>query len=645
MQQQDETIPDLQRQVHEQLTYLRANPLIARILDRLREDLPPDLHYHCAAHTDDVLEETVLFSVVGGLSNYEIELLAIAAAFHDAGFIQSPVDNEAIGADMAREAMQETGTFSNSEIESVTSMILDTRMQDSPNGPQQKPSSELSKYLLDADLSNLGREDFFDKLELQRRELGYDRNFFVEQAFQLVHAHRWHTHAARRLRQGTKEQNIAKLCKLVSRLQASDDQVRALGISIERLGFLAKLPLLLTSSLDPQKVVSLALEHLRANLAASAATVFLLDQKSGQLTFWALHGSEGKRLEGQRMPGSKGIVGWVLDKQEPVLVNDVSRDPRFFSVIDKEGDFQTRNMLCVPLTIKGQKPLGAVQVLNSTSQEFTSGDLLFLEQFAGQVALALDNARLHDALQERNMQLETLEKRKNEMISVIGHEFKTPLNVIQTSAELLSSGTLPPEENAHMGETLIAGVQRLARLINQVKNLSLISTDKPELHKETIAVNSFLEGCVHHFEGIATKRSLNLKCELYRDELYVNGDRALLEMALMNIIANAIRFTQSGGSITVRTDLRSGLVCLEVQDTGMGIPEKELPLIFEKFYEVKSSLEHMSGEYEYGSAGLGLGLSTTQAILKGHGSAIEVASTPGRGSTFGFRLEAVMPEA
>lgn len=187
---------------------LRQHPIVREALELLSHQLPPTVWYHTLAHTEDVLDEAIRFATIDRLPDRQLELLAIAAAWHDVGFIQTPVSNEAIGAAFAREQMRKSGGYSAEEIGLVERMILDTTVVATEDGPRQIPSTELSRYLLDADLSNLGRDDFFTKGELQRKELGQDVEAFRAATIALLSAHRWHTEAARALRQEKRDQNL-----------------------------------------------------------------------------------------------------------------------------------------------------------------------------------------------------------------------------------------------------------------------------------------------------------------------------------------------------------------------------------------------------------------------------------------------------
>jgi signal transduction histidine kinase len=621
---------------------LRKLPVISTILDFLKRNLPGHLVYHAFTHTEDVLSEVIRFAITDELPAREIELLAIAAAFHDAGFVKSPVANEPIAARMAREALEKhsashpTSGYTPDEISLIEQMILDTSLRETQTGLRQVPTCDLSRYLLDADLSNLGRDDFFDKGELQRQELGYDQEVFRRKSFELLNSHRWLTNAARLLRQPKKDENLLLLKKMITPESESS------GLSFDRLGFLAKLPLLLNSSLDTKRILKIALEELKDRLEGTAATIFLLDEIGEQLTFWALQGTEEGELEGTKMPSGRGIVGWVIEKQEAARVDDAQNDSRFFAQIDKEVGFETRNLLCAPLTVRGDRKLGAVQVLNKVSGHFCQEDVLFLEQFCSQMALAIDNARLFEAVQERNRQLQVLDNRKSEMMSVIAHEFRTPLNLIGTSAELLGSGTLNDTKAVdQMCSILNRGVRRLTKLIGEIKNLSLSTSESMEITLSRISVQHMIREIVEHFEAAAVERNLTLVVECPEQVGECEGDTVLLLLALKNLVGNAIRFTPDGGRIVIRGTRAAGLIRVEVSDTGIGLDQGEIPLIFEKFYEVNNALNHSSGDLEFKSGGLGLGLATVKAILKAHASTCEVSSEAGKGSTFAFSLPAI----
>ena len=197
--------------IQKTLQSLSQVPAISETLAILQKKLPSDLRYHSFGHTLEVLRDVIEFALTDKLSARSVELLALAAVTHDVGFIQSRVDNEAIGAKYARDVMIKAGGYSHEEIRLVERMILDTALVRVDGALRQVPHTELSKYLLDADLGNFGRDDFFDKSDLQREELGEDAIPFRVKTLQLLAAHTWLTNAAMTTRQAKKEENLAKL--------------------------------------------------------------------------------------------------------------------------------------------------------------------------------------------------------------------------------------------------------------------------------------------------------------------------------------------------------------------------------------------------------------------------------------------------
>ena len=188
---------------------IEAEPLVTETVATLVSDLDPTLYYHCPAHTKDVLRQTLELAAADELDDRDVLLLAIAAAFHDAGFLKQRPKNEPIGAKMAGEAMAQSGRFSHEECELVEQMILDTQLV--MEGPAQIANSRLSPWLLDADLANLGRDDFWDQTKLLAKELNIDLQNMLPMTQALMERHDWQSPAGRRLFGAKKESNFVAL--------------------------------------------------------------------------------------------------------------------------------------------------------------------------------------------------------------------------------------------------------------------------------------------------------------------------------------------------------------------------------------------------------------------------------------------------
>lgn len=191
---------------------LLSLPIVQNILEILEQKLPPSLSFHSLAHTYDVFGEAMSFAIAESRSDKELELIAIAAAFHDAGFIKQMEDNEEIGAKMAIASMRATKDYPVEEINMVAQMILDTKISTRKGDDFQRANTELSPYLLDADVSNFGRDDFFERMDARVLELqAASHTQIYSQTLELMKKHKWQTSIARSRRQTQKLENMKRL--------------------------------------------------------------------------------------------------------------------------------------------------------------------------------------------------------------------------------------------------------------------------------------------------------------------------------------------------------------------------------------------------------------------------------------------------
>ncbi len=199
----------------------RKIPIIEYALTLLEKGIPAHYEYHNLTHTLDVIHEVALFALHDGVGAQELLLLLIAGAWHDVGFIEKePRDHEEAAIGLLQEAINNDPSlaiFHASEQIMIEQMILDTKLYPSRNGPgvEQIPNTRLSKYLLDADLSNLGRDDFFLSMEKIRHEIGAPEKEFSIQTLGLITRHIWHTRVAQEMRTEKELQNNLELVRKI----------------------------------------------------------------------------------------------------------------------------------------------------------------------------------------------------------------------------------------------------------------------------------------------------------------------------------------------------------------------------------------------------------------------------------------------
>jgi signal transduction histidine kinase len=348
--------------------------------------------------------------------------------------------------------------------------------------------------------------------------------------------------------------------------------------------------------------------------------------------------AEGLGNKEIRIPLSAGIAGLVASTGNPVRISDAYRDPRFNPEVDKRTGYLTRSILCVPMRNRRGQVIGVFQVLNKRDGEFTVLDEQLLASLSSQAAVAVENAKLYEEVQRTLTQLQAVDRMKTDFLNAISHELRTPLAPILGYTEILLGGGLGPLPNG-----AARGVQAIAdsgkRLLNLIESLlAFIRLDQGAmaLKREPTDVAGLLAAVVEPFQVRAKERKLALTVHASEGLPAVSADPQELTMALNHLLDNAIKFTPAGGAVFVNArpaagaDGQSG-VEIAVQDTGIGIPADQHEKIFERFYQVDSSLTRQYG-------GVGIGLAVVKQTIEAHGSHVAVASEPGKGSTFRFVL-------
>ncbi len=228
--------------------------------------------------------------------------------------------------------------------------------------------------------------------------------------------------------------------------------------------------------------------------------------------------------------------------------------------------------------------------------------------------------------------LKKLEQLKSEFVANVSHELKTPLTTIKGFIETLRDGAIYDKEKAHKFLDIIQKhAERLEYLVNDLLTLSAIESKEMEIHLKKTPLGPILEAAIALCKSPLENRRHKLTLDLKKDLPRVNVDRQKMEQAFVNLLDNAIKFTQPGGSIAINTCQENGFVRVDFRDSGIGIPEQHLPRIFERFYRVDKGRSRELG-------GTGLGLSIVKHILQVHNGKITVQSRPGQGSVFSIFL-------
>jgi signal transduction histidine kinase len=317
----------------------------------------------------------------------------------------------------------------------------------------------------------------------------------------------------------------------------------------------------------------------------------------------------------------------VLSSGEPLVAPHVTAahlaaiapDPETRALIEQLG---ISSYLVVPLTAR-KRQLGALAVVRSDpTRPYGDDDLSLASSLAARAALAVDNARLYQTAR-------AADQAKSDLIAVISHDLRTPLNSIIGYTDLLVMGVPDP-----VSEGALAWIRRVRKsaehqvhLIDQLLTFSRLDARRVELRPTDVSLGRLLEDVHGMMEPLAAQAGLTLETRAPAD-LVVRTDPDLLRQVLVNLVGNALRYTERGG-IRVDGSRDHRIALLAVSDTGVGIAPEHQERIFEPFWQV---------DPERRGGGTGLGLSIVRRLVELLGGEISVRSQPGRGSTFTVRL-------
>jgi len=382
-------------------------------------------------------------------------------------------------------------------------------------------------------------------------------------------------------------------------------------------------------------------------------SIALLDEKTDELTLELLI-QDDEILPKQRIPSGEGLNAWVVQNHAPLLLGKFGEEEAVIGVTAFDDGLATQSWLGVPM-IARDRVIGVISVQSYNQGEFTRDDVLLLTAVANQAAVAIDNAKLYEeledltyALEERvqertnelretNLQLMAADRAKNEFLAKMSHELRTPLNSIIGFSSVLQQSPpeqLPPKLLKFLDNINAAG-NHLLNLINDILDLSKIEAGKVELRLEAFDLRETVASVERVMKGFADEASIRIEASVDDDVPNVMLDEGRLKQILFNLLSNAVKFSPDGGLVTLRIEridaIRSPIQCesvrIDVSDEGMGIPHEDLGRIFDEFYQADQSRTA-------GKSGTGLGLSLTKNFIELHRGTIEVRSEPGQGSTF-----------
>jgi signal transduction histidine kinase len=414
----------------------------------------------------------------------------------------------------------------------------------------------------------------------------------------------------------------------------------------DELNSLRSLSLNLTSSLDLQTVLdAVVTEEMRLVKNARAAHIFLYSH--GKLYFGASLNAEGEKIKPIVMPRQNGLTYFVANSGEKLIVEDIANHPLY----KNSAEDWTGSIIGTPLKFNNSI-VGVMNLSRSTIGGFTRAELRLIGLLSDQAAVAISNASLHKLVAEQAIsneqllnelnrayeELKELDRKKTEFLSTVSHELRSPLTSIQSCIENLLSGMygfLNEKQHSRL-DVALAGAREESRLIANLLDLARIQEGKATLDLALTDICKIIHDVVNVFHYDAMQNEVILKEDFPAEKLSeIIVDTSKIKGVVTNLIGNALKFTSAGGTVLISVRKLENQVEIQVKDTGIGIPEGELSKIFDRFYQVDSSLTRKVG-------GTGIGLNIAKEYVEMHGGRIWVKSKMGEGSTFTFTLPAAL---
>jgi PAS domain S-box-containing protein len=395
--------------------------------------------------------------------------------------------------------------------------------------------------------------------------------------------------------------------------------------------FLAELGPVLASTLDQDEILDTVMQLATRRIADFcivdiAGEGQMVRKKVASRDPWGREVAQA--LLGIRVdPGRPYLLAETISTRRPMVVRHPSDDvlaamtqgPEHLRMVK---ELRMHSMIAVPL-LAADRVVGAIALIASQgSREFDARDVRLAQELAWRVALALENARLYRAACEAS-------KVRDEVLAIVAHDLRSPLNTIAMQAALLRRRAQPRAgTEATASDVIQRSAARMTRLIQDLLDVSRMEAGRLSVEGAPLDARQFLAQSVQSLQGLADAAGIELQRQAPDALPLVWADRDRLAQVLENLVGNALKFTGSGGRIAVGAQERESDVLFWVRDSGAGIPPEHLQHVFDRFWQARRT------ERE----GAGLGLPIVKGVVESHGGRVWVESTPGEGTCFFFTI-------
>ena len=406
-------------------------------------------------------------------------------------------------------------------------------------------------------------------------------------------------------------------------------RTKELARSVQELQALGEVSHAVNSTLDLETVLSTIVAKAVQLSGTDAGAIYVFSKLRQRFRLRATYGMSDELIEAvgtQTIRMGETAIGIAAQRREPLQIPDLLDEPRnpIQDIILHAG---YRALLVVPL-LRPDRIVGALVVRRREPGLLPKSTIDLLQTFAAQSVLAIQNARLFSEIEQKSREIELASKHKSQFLANMSHELRTPMNSVLGFTEMLADGLYGPlpEKAMKALDRVQANGKHLLGLINDVLDLSKIEAGQLSLTIEDYAIGQVVQTVRSSTELLAKAKGLVLTANVQDGLPIGRGDERRLTQVLLNLVGNAIKFTDKG-SVELNARMIDGCFEIAVKDTGPGIAAEDQSKIFEEFQQVDNSSTRQKG-------GTGLGLAISKRIVEMHGGRIEVQSALGEGSTF-----------
>jgi signal transduction histidine kinase len=426
---------------------------------------------------------------------------------------------------------------------------------------------------------------------------------------------------------------VALIVLIIAAIWVFEARTGQLGQAAEEQKALLEISQVVSSTLDPEAVLASIVRHAVQLSKADAGTIYEFDETEQVFMPRTNYGVNAEFVEALRESahgvGDETVIGRAAIKRAPEQIADLENVSDYPLPFVKDAGF--RAMLAVPL-LREDRLFGGLVVRRKEAGWFSTPMVDLLQTFATQSVVALHNARLFREIEAKGRELEIANKHKSQFLANMSHELRTPLNAILGYTELIQDNIYGdvPEKIQEVLERLEQNGRHLLGLINAVLDLSKIEAGQLILSLNEYSMDAVVQTVFTSVEALAAEKKLDLKVKVPPDLSIARGDEQRIAQVLLNLLGNAIKFTDEG-EVRVEVADSDDTFLVSVTDTGPGLSEADQKIIFDEFQQTDGSNTREKG-------GSGLGLSIAKKIVGMHGGRIWVESNMGKGSTFRFTL-------